>query len=151
MKVRTARTGRASRRRKPEADPNRHDDATPCPDRLVGRPRGKPQAGPRVPRPNPRGIRRPGRATEADRKEGRRNPNQPKSGPGMTLKGNKAHGRIGRFAAGNGGETQRTRRWSKALKPTAHEMKPMVPGNGDRPRQRGGFRQRRSSPATETS
>jgi hypothetical protein len=133
MKVRTARAERVDRRRKPEDETNRHDDATPCPDRLGGRQRGQPQAGPRVLQSNPRGIRRTGRATETDRKEGQRNPNLPKSGPGTTLEGNKAHGRIGRSNAGNGGGTQRTRRWSKALEPTAHAMRPTVPGNGDVP------------------
>lgn len=34
---------------------------------------------------------------------------------GKTLKGNKAQGRIGRHVTGNGGLSQRTRRWSKAL------------------------------------
>lgn len=38
-----------------------------------------------------------------------------------TLKGNKAHGRIGHRFAGNGGTMLRTRRWRNALKPTCRE------------------------------
>jgi len=46
-----------------------------------------------------------------------------------TLEGNEAHGRIGRSRIGNGAGTLRTRRWSKALKPTAPP--PETPPRGD--------------------
>ena len=41
---------------------------------------------------------------------------QRRNGKRVTLKGNKAHGRIGRTTAGNSTRTSRTCRWSKALK-----------------------------------
>jgi len=44
-----------------------------------------------------------------------------------TLKGNKAHGRIGHRSAGNGSTMIRTRRWRKASKPTRRESA----GTGD--------------------
>jgi hypothetical protein len=47
-----------------------------------------------------------------------------RSGSWRTLKGNKAHGRNERFVTGDGGERQRTRRWSKALEPAALQSQP---------------------------
>lgn len=56
------------------------------------------------------------------------------TGPGgkWTLKGNKAHGRIGRRVAGNGGAALRTRRRSKASKPPSGPggASSGAPGNG---------------------
>jgi hypothetical protein len=49
-----------------------------------------------------------------------------------TLKGNKAHGRIGRRSTGNGRSTLRTRWWSKALNSSAvlGFLLRLAPGNG---------------------
>jgi len=56
------------------------------------------------------------------------------SGRRRTLEGNKAHGRIGRSTAGNGGGSLRTRRRSKALKSATprYSSRARCSGNGHR-------------------
>jgi len=87
-------------------------------------------ATPEVARPEPK---RDPEQTETrggpvERSEHRAAPRAPNGREG-TLEGNKAHGRIGRSRIGNGAGTLRTRRWSKASKPTAPP--PETPPRGD--------------------
>jgi len=70
-----------------------------------------------------------------------------------TLKGNKAQGSNGRDVASNGGNSQRTYQWSKALK-TAYPdetRRQTKPGNGVGEESRGGWRVQARSTAVEAS
>jgi len=72
---------------------------------------------------------------------------------GRTLKGNKAQGSNGRDVASNGGNSQRTYQWSKALKAafageTGRQTKP---GNGVGEKSRGVWRAQARSAAVEAS
>jgi hypothetical protein len=70
-----------------------------------------------------------------------------------TLKGNKAQGSNGRDVASNGGNSQRTYQWSKALKTafTGETRQQAKPGNGVGEESRGAWRVQARSTAVEAS
>ena len=72
---------------------------------------------------------------------------------GRTLKGNKAQGSNGRDVASNGGNSQRTYQWSKALKTafSGKTRRPTKPGNGVGEESRGVWRVQARSTAEEAS
>lgn len=72
---------------------------------------------------------------------------------GRTLKGNKAQGSNGRDVASNGGDSQRTYQWSKALKTAFPEetRQQTKPGNGVGEEPRGGWRVQARSTVEEAS
>jgi hypothetical protein len=88
------------------------------------------------------------------RREQKRSRRRARSGTcRKTLKGNKAHGSNGRDVASNGGDSQRTYQWSKALKTAfAGETRQRTrPGNGVGEQSRGVRRVQARSAAVEAS
>jgi hypothetical protein len=91
---------------------------------------------------------------EAETPGARRSRRRARSGTcRKTLKGNKAHGSNGRDVASNGGDSQRTYQWSKALKTAfAGETRQRTrPGNGVGEQSRGVRRVQARSAAVEAS